>query len=283
MTVCASIIFIYRRTPELLLPCNAPEIHRDILICFLLLQHCSPQFYNGTTMSNSSSLAAVASRINDRNNALRSELTTLELLRSEEEEAKAIFIAEEKSTREVRGQLLTAVRSRHGLELECLRMKEETSKIEEETSVLRSGIDDIRQQTRQLQQKFDEEQVPIYAAHDVTTKLYTMKSEATLERAQTKKRRREEKLSYLSDMTKRQNEETKNMREEHERLRENILALDELEEEEDEDLVSLNMQIKSVLEKKAALRSSLAEVKELLHNAREHCDSWESRCVEASK
>jgi len=234
-------------------------------------------------MSNSSSLAAVASRINDRNNALRSELTTLELLRSEEEEAKAIITAEEKSTREVRGQLLTAVRSRHGLELECLRMKEETSNIEEATAVLRSGIDDIHQQTRQLQQKFDEEQVPIYASHDVTTKLYTMKSEATLERAQTKKRRREEKLSYLSDMTKRQHEETKNMREEHERLRENIQALDELEEEEDEDLVTLNMQIKSVLERKKALRSSLTEVKELLQNAREHCDSWESRCVEASK
>ena len=110
-----------------------------------------------------------------------------------------------------------------------------------------------------------------------------MKSEATLERAQTKKRRREEKLSYLSDMTKRQHEETKNMREEHERLRENIQALDELEEEEDEDLVTLNMQIKSVLERKKALRSSLTEVKELLQNAREHCDSWESRCVEASK
>lgn len=162
-------------------------------------------------------------------------------------------------------------------------MKEETSKIEEETAVLRSCIDDIHEQTRQLQQKFDEEHVPIYAAHDVSTTVYTMKSEATLERAQTKKRRREEKLSYLSDITKRQHEETKNWQEEDERLRENILALDELEEEEDEDLVALNMQIKSVLEKKASLRSSLKEVKEVLHNATENRDAWESRCVEASK
>ena len=162
-------------------------------------------------------------------------------------------------------------------------MKEETWKIEEENSVLRSCIDDIHEQTKQLQRKFDEEHVPIYAAHDVSTKVYTMKSEATLERAQTKKRRREEKLSYLSDMTKRQHEETKNMREENERLRENILALDELEEEEDEDLVALNMQIKSVLEKKSSLRCSLKEVKEVLHNATENRDDWESRCVDASK
>ena len=234
-------------------------------------------------MSTSSSLAAVASRINERNNALLSELATLELFRSEEEEAKAIFIADEKSTREVRHQLLMAVRSRHGLELECLRMKEEMEKIEEATSLLRSGIDDIREQTKQQQQKFAEEQVPIYAAHDVSTKVYTIKSEATLERAQTKKRCRVEKLAYLKDETKRQREETNQMREEHLSFRDNILALDELEEEEDEDLVALNMQIKSVLEKKSSLRSSLKEVTEVLHNAAENRDIMESRCVEASK
>ena len=162
-------------------------------------------------------------------------------------------------------------------------MKGETSKIEEATSELRSCIDDIRKQTTQNQRKFDEEHVPIYASHDVSTKVYMMKSETTLERAQTKKRRREEKLQYLSDMTKRQHEETINMQEENKRLRESILALDELEEEEDEDLVTINMQIKSVLEEKASLRSELKEVKEVLQNATENRDIWEERCVEASK
>mmetsp|Transcript_15648 Transcript_15648/g.25722 ORF Transcript_15648/g.25722 Transcript_15648/m.25722 type:complete len:234 (-) Transcript_15648:94-795(-) len=232
---------------------------------------------------STSSLAAVASRINERNNALRSELTTLELLRAEEEELGQVLSAKEKSERQVRQKLLTAVRSRHGLELECLHMKGETLKIEEATSELRSCIDDIGKQTMQLQRQFDEEHVPIYASHDVSTKVYMMKSEATLERAQTKKRRREEKLTYLADMTKRQQEEADNMRKETKRLRENILALDELEEEEDEDLVTLNMQIKSVLEEKASLRSSLKEVKEVLQNATENRDIWEERCVEASK
>ena len=54
---------------------------------------------------STSSLAAVASRINERNNALRSELTTLELLRSEEEELGKVLLTEESSTREVRKQL----------------------------------------------------------------------------------------------------------------------------------------------------------------------------------
>lgn len=74
-------------------------------------------------MSTTSSLAAVASRINERNNALRSDLATLEILRSEEDAAKKVFDAEEKSTREVRQELLAASLRRHGLELERLRKK----------------------------------------------------------------------------------------------------------------------------------------------------------------
>ena len=232
---------------------------------------------------STSSLAAVASRINERNNTLRSELATLSLLRSEERDARAIFSAEEKSNRDVRRELLTSVRSRHFLELECLRAQEEAAKIEKAMTEMQSCIDDIREQTKQQQQEFDEKQVPIYAAHDVSTKVCTMKFEATLERAQMKKRRREEKLSYLTEETKRQHTETNSMREEHNRLRENILALDEVEEEQDEDLVALNMQIKSVLEKKASLRTSMKEIQEELYNAEEHRDTWESRCVEASK
>lgn len=64
---------------------------------------CLPLDQTTSNMSTSS-LAAVASRINERNNALRSELTTLELLRSEEEELGKVLLAEEKSTREVRGR-----------------------------------------------------------------------------------------------------------------------------------------------------------------------------------
>jgi chromosome segregation ATPase len=150
-------------------------------------------------------------------------------------------------------------------------------------SALRSGIDDILERTKQLQRKFDEDEVSIFAAHDVSMKVYTMKSEATLERAQTKKRRREEKLAYLKDETKRQHEETKKMREEKQKLKNQVEEWLLVEEEEDEDLVSLNMQIKSVLEKKASLRSSLTEVKEVLRNAVENRDHWERMCVEESE
>jgi len=263
---------------------NEVREERNLIIRRFRTPYRYPPRYRimNTTMSTSS-LAAVASRINERNNTLRSELATLELLHSEEEDAKATLIAEEKSTLEVRQELLTAVRSRHGLELECIRMKGETADINIAVSALRSGIDDILERTKQLQRKFDEDEVSIFAAHDVSMKVYTMKSEATLERAQTKKRRREEKLAYLKDETKRQHEETKKMREEKQKLKNQVEEWLLVEEEEDEDLVSLNMQIKSVLEKKASLRSSLTEVKEVLRNAVENRDHWERMCVEESE
>jgi DNA repair exonuclease SbcCD ATPase subunit len=234
-------------------------------------------------MSTTSSLAAVASRINERNNALRSELATLEILRSEEDAAKKVFDAEEKSTREVRQELLAASLRRHGLELECLRKKGEVAIIDEATFRMQSEIDNIHEQTKELQRKFDEEQVPVYAAHDIATKAYLLKSDVTLERAQTKKRRREEKKTFLLEQTKRQHEETARMREEHKRLRERIQEMGQLEEEEDEDLVALHNQIKSVLEKKSSLRASLKEAEEVLRQAAENRDNWERRCVEASQ
>jgi DNA repair exonuclease SbcCD ATPase subunit len=230
----------------------------------------------------SSSLAAVASRINERNNALRAELASLELLRNEHQDAKTLLDAEEKSTREVREELLMAVRSRHGLELECLLKKGEMEKLNDAVAVIKSKTDNIRNIREELERKFTEEQAPIYATHDISTKVYMMKAEATLERAQTKKRQREEKLAYLHDETKRRREDTSNMRAENDMLNENIMEMSEMEEEEDEDLVALNMQIKSVLEKKASLRKSLKQTKEILNNAAENRDEWERRCVEAS-
>ena len=230
-----------------------------------------------------STFSAVASRINERNNALKTELATLELLREEQQGAKLSLLEEEKSSREVREELLTAVRSRHGLELECLRMKGEMAKIDDAVRRMRSNTDDIREQTKELQRKFTEEQVPIFAEHLTQISFFTMKSEATLERAQTKKRRREEKLAYLHDETKRQQEEITNMKREHDMLRENIVEMGQMEEEEDEDLVALNMQIKSVLEKKSLLRTSLKDTKEILNNAAENRDEWERKCMEASE
>ena len=199
--------------------------------------------------SATSSLAGVATRIQERNNALRMELATLELLRSQHDYAKQCLKADQQTSIELRKQLLTTVRSRNGLELECLRIKEESSKIDQSTSELKTNIDEIRKRTKKLQKKFDEEHAPVYAAHDLSIRLYSMQSESRLIRAQRKKQRREEKLRKLIEQTKCQREKANEIHAERERIRVECLEMDRREEEEDEETVALNMQIKSLLAK----------------------------------
>ena len=226
------------------------------------------------------SLAAVASRIAERNNALRSELATLELLKAQKDEAEQCLKVDEHKSAEVRKQLLTAVRSRNDLELTCIVMKEDSLKVDESISDLQTKTAGIRDKTTELKRTVEDKHAPIYAKHDLSTKLYSMRSEACLVAAQRKKQRREGKLSSLKEQTNRQSEEASMMRVEKEQIHEECLELDRREEEDDEETVALNMQIKSVLAKKASLRSSLADAREMQSNASQNCDTWERRCVE---
>mmetsp|Transcript_19860 Transcript_19860/g.37365 ORF Transcript_19860/g.37365 Transcript_19860/m.37365 type:complete len:178 (+) Transcript_19860:1205-1738(+) len=164
------------------------------------------------------SLAAVASRIQERNNALRSELAALELLQIQHAQAKQCLKADERALAEVRKELLTAVRSRHGLELECIQIANESRKVDESISELKTNAAGIRSRIKDLERKFDEEHAPIYAKHDLSTKLHSMRSEACLVAAQRKKHRREEKLQGLMERTERQRGEASEMRTETDRI-----------------------------------------------------------------
>ena len=92
-----------------------------------------------------------ASRIQERKNALCSELATLEVLqhnklRSHNECLKDDELA---SADVLREQLLTAVRSRNGLELECLQVEDDSRKVEQATSELKADAEGIRSCTEE--------------------------------------------------------------------------------------------------------------------------------------
>lgn len=196
-----------------------------------------------------SSLREVAQRIQERNNALASEQATLELLQTQLALAKKRLAADEISTQTARKRLLTAVRSRHGIELDILTKKEEIAAITNETTKLQRTIDAIQHKTNELRSKFDKEHAPLYASHGVSTSLHVMQSEALLVNAEKKKNRREEKMHHLKSDAERQRLETERMREETERLRDDTEGFENREEEEDEEMVALTMQIRQVLSK----------------------------------
>ena len=207
------------------------------------------------------SLTAVAARIQERNNALVSELATEELLKVQLGLAEQTLRADEEASLIVRKDLLSAVRDRHGLELECLQIKGETLKIDASITELEKSTKEIREQTKELEIS-NEEQAPIYAKHDISTKLYSMRSEAALIAAQQKKQRREDKLRNLKEHTERQHSEASQMQMEKESIRDECMELDRTEEEDDEETVALSMQIKSVLAKKSSLRAALNDARE---------------------
>jgi chromosome segregation ATPase len=196
-----------------------------------------------------SSLREVAQRIQERNNALATEQATFELLRDQLELAKNQLKSDQLATQSVRKGLLTAVRSRHGVELDCLALTEETTKIAEETSTLQSSIEAIRNKSSDLHRKFNEEQAPLYSTHTVSTTLHTRASESLLIRAQRKKSKREEKIHHLKSEGERQRVEVERMKDEMGRIRDMLDELDRREEEEDEEMVGVTMQIRQILAK----------------------------------
>mmetsp|Transcript_21110 Transcript_21110/g.43881 ORF Transcript_21110/g.43881 Transcript_21110/m.43881 type:complete len:240 (-) Transcript_21110:644-1363(-) len=230
-----------------------------------------------------SSLAAIAARIHERNNALSSELSTLDLLQSQYEHAEECLEADRKASMDVRKEFLTAARSLHGVELEIFRVKEESASIEKSTMHLKSKIDEIRHQTDELRRKFHEEQSPMFAAHDLSMNLYSRKSETLLVRAQRRKQRREEKLSKLNERIARQRKEAQDMCAKRQRIKEECLDMSRSEEEEDEEAVALNLQIKSIIGKKASARATLNDARDEYQNAVDYRDSWERKCAEANK
>ena len=121
--------------------------------------------------------------------------------------------------------------------------------INSSASALHGEAADVRAGTGEIARRHDEEHAPIYAAHDLSTRLHSMRSEARLVAAQGRKRRREGRLRGLGDRTGRQRGEAGEMRTETDRIREERAEMDRREEEDDEETVALNMQIKSVLAK----------------------------------
>ncbi|KAL7551648.1 hypothetical protein ACHAWF_018050 [Thalassiosira exigua] len=226
------------------------------------------------------SLAAVASRIQERNNALRSELSALELLQIQLAQAEEQLAEDERKSADARRDLLEAVRRRHGLELDRLRVADESRRADEEASALRTEAEVLRARASELARKFDEEDAPTYARHDLSTKLHAMRSEAALVAAQRERRRREERLRDLRERAERQRADAAEARREEGRAREGCAEMERREEEDDEEAVALGMQIKGVLAKKASLRSALNQALEMQQTATLNRDTWERRCVE---
>mmetsp|Transcript_1523 Transcript_1523/g.2044 ORF Transcript_1523/g.2044 Transcript_1523/m.2044 type:complete len:271 (+) Transcript_1523:109-921(+) len=202
-----------------------------------------------TRLPPSNGLAAVAARIQERANALASERAELELLQAELEEANSTLESETITNSIVRKSYLTAVRTRHGLELDVLRLQDECNELTQSTNIAREQVDEISNTTEEIKERWNKAITNSYAPHGIRKELYKRRIEGRVRRRQEKRRKRERKLDNLALKAHSYAEEAESMHREREKLREEIREMDEREEREDEEIAALDMQIKSTLAK----------------------------------
>ncbi len=94
-------------------------------------------------------IATVAQRIRDRDRALQLEATRLELpqLQSTARTAQDALAADRRANAAARADLLGALRSRHGAELELLAVLERAAGTEEEAGRLRAEVAEVQRAT----------------------------------------------------------------------------------------------------------------------------------------
>lgn len=195
------------------------------------------------------SLAAIAERIQGRNDALRSELGTLDLLQSQVHNATHILHWEEMAHASSRKVLLTSLQSSHEIELQVLQLKDNIRSTDRSISNLQKETSILRDKTLALSNQYETKHAPVYANHSLSTKLYMLQLQSNLDAAQSKKRSRDDKLRQFQENTKRMRQDIDTMESEHGRISEMQNELAYKEEEDDEEMVALGMQIKSVLVK----------------------------------
>ena len=192
----------------------------------------------------------MASRIQERNNTLCTELANLDVLRSQLTKAESDLIVNTAASTSARVKFLSTVQDRHTIELELLRTTvDDENKLKNEIDTLRTEIQQYQDQSQILENKFAQDYLPMYSKHSVSTSLYLMECESKLASAQKKRKHREERLRTLREKTNQQRNVVDEMREERTRISRGFAELDRREEEDDEETMALGMQIKDLLAK----------------------------------
>ena len=133
------------------------------------------------------SLAAIAERIQGRNDALRSELETLALLQSQLRNASQRLQLEEAAHSTSRTELLTSLQSSHTIELQILQLKNNIRTIEHSISNLQTTTTTLQSKTQTLSNTYDTSHAPIYANHTLSNQLYVLQLQSNLDAATSKK------------------------------------------------------------------------------------------------
>lgn len=224
---------------------------------------------SSTGASAAGGIATVAQRIRDR--ALQLEATRLELsqLEATVQTARDTLAAERKSNAAVRTDLLTALQSRHGVDLELLSVQDRTGAVEEEIGRIQSQTEQIRQTAAERRAQWSSVESAVCVPHEVEAGTYQLAAQDAVRRLDEERQRRTRHLTRLADRTNRVLEDCSQMQREMDRLQEETTEMESREEAEDEEVAALAMQIRATIRKKASLRGALEEARQRYEEANE--------------
>eukprot|EP00978_Attheya_sp_CCMP212_P024187 scaffold75614_cov42-Attheya_sp.AAC.1 len=170
--------------------------------------------------------------------------------------------------------MLSAVQSRHSIELELWHTKDDASLLNSKTEGIYEHTHDLKARTMALKDEWEEVAQNTYANHETETTLFQRRMEGLQQRRERRLKRREKRLDKLALKAEMYLEEASAMHREREALREQLNRMDEEEEQEDERIASHAIQVKEILAKRAKLRDELELAKEEHQKTTESEQIW---------
>lgn len=167
--------------------------------------------------------------------------------------------------RALKSSLLSALRSKNGLELELLEVEEKIEEVDKERVTIDQEMERVNVHLKEIQDNFDATKINIYAPHDVDVGLFTAKVEGQITHLEETRRCREVKLCDLSLKAEVAREEAAAMLHETEELRSRAFNLDRIEEKEDEESTALALQLKATMAKVSMISRMLFHVLSVVH------------------
>mmetsp|Transcript_53317 Transcript_53317/g.79228 ORF Transcript_53317/g.79228 Transcript_53317/m.79228 type:complete len:232 (-) Transcript_53317:271-966(-) len=228
-------------------------------------------------------IAAVAARIQERASQLTSERATLTTTLTELASEKATLEVAQNENNAIRRELLAIIRSRHGVELELLRLRHDKNVNSKKTGDVKIEVKETNRKTFDLRKEWEKVSMDLYAKHEVEVELSQRRAEGAKRRRENKRRERQVKLHSLYAKAERAAMEAKTMHMKREKVREEIRRMDGQEEQEDEEIASLALQIKATLAKKTSLRAALKDSQDQHLSANEVMIRWEKECMELAR
>jgi chromosome segregation ATPase len=240
----------------------------------------SPLHLNPTLTNNASSqIMQIANRIQQKATTLTEEQNHLSSLQNHIQSLTHHRKDQTSTNQSLRKKLLQQLRSRHGIELELLKRKQDLQNLQGKIDKYRNHIIALQNDTALLQQRSHDDDA-IYTPHLVKIELFQRNLDHKVNECRSKRRKREEELDALvleRETNLKLNQEN---HEETDCVQTDIAVMKQVEVNEDEEIASLSMQIRMTVSKRISLRSALKDARDRNEKANMDMVQWEENCIQ---